>query len=795
MPPFFPPKKSPIRFNSANASLWTMVRVCLTVGFLSSGLVEGLNAADLASYVDPLIGTEGKGTEYGGTVPSVGEPFASVYFSPMTRLNAVSVAAYNHLDSRLIGFIATRQPAVWMGDYGQLTLSPGIGLVQIDPILRSRPILRETEKPTPERYSVTTGTGDADSISTDMASARSSGILRVQFPNSPAPHMILDVSRAYGKPEQAALAGVKDYAPANALRRSSQFPADGYVRIEPEKKRIVCWNSDRQSRQLGPLALPNFKGWYVVEFSQPFKAYGVYTGVETADGKMEAKADALGAYVYFPDGTKEVVVRVGASLISEAQAKQNLASQIPGWAVEPVAKATRQAWNDVLGRIEIQSPNEDWKKIFYTAMYRASQFPRELTESGKYYSAFDDKVHDGSAFTDFSLWDTYRAQFPLMTLVAPELAGAMVDSLLHAYREGGWLPLWSNPAETNIMVGSPAEVVIATALAAGLPFDLKLAREAIIHQAFTPPDTDEKNRWGDRATGPNGWPVEARGGLTNYMNLGYVAADKTSESVSRTLDYSFADWCSARTLRAAGDEKTAKLLEARQANYKKLFDAEWAANAKTPDVTGYFGPRNADGSWLRKAGANFTETSPTEALFAVPHDIEGVIQLLGGRPAFAQRLDHYFNAAKAFRFDNEPAHHVPYLWNYADHPEKTQEIVRKTLTGQYHTSWSGYAGNEDCGQMSAWFVLSSLGIYPVNPASGRYDLGAPLWNEASLKIGAPYKPAVFTVKAVNQSLENRYVKTVSLNGKVLNRLWVTHQEIVAGGTLEFVMSATPANGK
>lgn len=766
--------------------------------------ILGLAASpDPVSYVNPLIGTEGKGTEYGGTIPSVGVPFANVYWSPQTRLNGISVAAYNHLDPKLIGFIATRQPAVWMGDYGQFTISPGIGEPEPNPLARARPIRRETEKATPFLYQVATGTSDSDTILSSVSSGQLAAVLSFTFPVGAAPNVVIDASRAYGKAEQAGAEKLGDsgYGLRGGLGRSSQFPADGFVRIEPERRRIIGWNSDRQSRHLGSLALPNFKGWFVIEFSQPFLGFGTYTGSSISGdlvskaGEKEATADAVGAFVKFASLSTPLIARVGTSLISLNQAEANLKAEVPGWNLDALADSTHSKWNEILGRITVDSPNEDWKKVFYHAMYRVHQFPRKFSESGQYYSAFDDRIHVGDSYNDYSLWDTYRTHFPLTTLTVPERIGPMIQSLLNMYREGGWLPLWPNPSETNIMVGSPAEVVIATASAYGFKdFDVPLAEAAVKHQAFTPPDHDTEYGWPDRGTWHGSPPMEARGGLTNYEALGYVAGDKTMEAVSRTLDFAFADWCSAQFLRSVGDETNAAKLLQRSSNWKNLWDPTWSladTGLKSTQAVGFFRPRKADGSWMNYQGFLYTETNPIEAFFAVPHDISKLIEIAGGRESFSERLSDFFYVAKRHRHDNEPSHHIPYLWNYAGRPDETQKIVRGVLLDKYRTTPRGYAGNEDCGQMSAWYVMSSLGLYPVNPVSGRFDLGAPLWDKATIRIGPPFKPTEFTIIAHNQGPKNLYVQSVRLNGKPLDRLYVTQDEIVKGGTLEFEMSDKP----
>jgi len=485
-------------------------------------------------------------------------------------------------------------------------------------------------------------------------------------------------------------------------------------------------------------------------------------------------------------GQVSLMARVGTSFIGVEQARENLRREIPDWDLERVEAQGRAAWNAQLGRVKVEGRDEDAERVFYTCLYHAHLYPRVFSEYGRYYSAFDDAVHAGDcAYNDYSLWDTFRALHPLLTLTAPERVGPMVTSLLQMYREGGWLPLWPNPGYTGMMIGSPADPVIADAWQKGLRgFDLALAYEAVRKSAMVPQAGDAEKKWPNvgpfgSGLGCNGARPETRGGLTGYMALGYVPADTCLESSSRTLEYAFEDGCDALLARAAGHADDAALFEARSKNYRNVIK------------DGRLWARTAAGGWIvPKVEVDITEGDAWSYLFCAMHDVPGLVSQFGGREAFIAKLDENFASHNVH--GNEPQHHYPYLYDYVGQPWKTQALVREYLTTQYRNAGSGgYDGDEDCGQMSAWYVFSALGFYPVAPGSGEYAVGSPLFDEAEIVIGAPYAPARFKVVAKNQSPDNRYIRSASLNGRPLTRPFLRHADIVKGGTLVFEMGPEP----
>lgn len=704
-------------------------------------------AREPVDYVNPLIGTDGilSISVYGGMIPGVTRPFGMIQWTAMTNQNRIGQCPYRYRDKKIIGFIGTRQPAVAMGDYGGVSLMPGTGPVEHRFDQRGIAYSHKDEVTTPYYYSVVFG-----GFRAELAAHERSSIIRFEFPDAENPHLVVDASRSPG------------------------FP--GMVEVDLEGRRVRGWNSDRYSASLGP-PLPNFKGYFVIEFDRPLEGCGTYAGEAVTQGATQQSGDLIGAYVTFPHGTREVIARIGTSLISFERAEANLGAEAPGWDFEALKDTTRRAWNDQLSRIMVEGGDEDMLTIFYTAMYHAHLYPRIFSEYGRYYSAFDDKAHQGVAYNDYSLWDTFRAEHPLLILTATERVSDMVTSLLQSYREGGWLPKWPNPTYSGIMIGSHADSMIADAWVKGIrDFDLDLAFEATRHNALDPPEGDREKRWGDR----DPWTsVESRGGLSWYLELGYVPADKTAESVSRTLEFAYDDFCVAQLAKAAGAEGDYETLMAHSGNYKNLYHK------------GFMRGRNADGSWAK---GGFTEGLKWHYMFLAMQDIPGMIDLMGGPDKVESRLDRiflpYIRLAR-YNHANEPSHHYPYLYDYVGSPWKTQREVAHVVDTFYWNRPFGLIGNDDCGQTSAWYIFGSIGFYPVTPGTDLYAIGSPRWEKVEIRIGKPYPDATFTVIAKNQSKKNIYIQSATLNGEPLDTPFLRHHQIIDGGELVFVMGPRP----
>ncbi len=645
--------------------------------------IEGIARTGYAD-VDPMIGTEGKGSEYGGMMPMAGVPFGSMNLVPVTRTNGVSRTSFNALDGNLLGFILTRQPAIWMGDWGPVR----IWLPEPLPI--------------------------------EDIEAR--------------PHLV-------------------------------KVKAGGMTYELTASANVACIRSD-----------------------DPFLARALPGRGSTTERTQRTSTQPIpGFKCHFASVHSDRTLKVAVSLIEPEEAEKSLRGT---GGFDDVAAFSRSEWERYFSRVSIDAP-KDVKKIFYTGLYRTLLYPREITERGRYYSAMDDSVHEGTSYTCFSLWDTYRAQHPLLTLIAPDRVDGMMQSLVNMYREGGWLPLWSNPGYTGQMIGGPAEVTLAEAYVKGFRgFDVKGAWEAVLKNATVPQVGDLDRRWPGTLHDPPG-PPETRAGLTSYMKNGYVAADKTNESVSRTLDYALDDNAVADFASALGRKKEERFFRARAKSYTNLWNS----------AAGGFLPRDTAGEWIDPSTLTYrnkayTETDPQTARWCVPHDVAGLVELMGGKDVFVRELDAFFDKG-FFRKDavgnksvhgNETAHHVAYMYNRVGEYDRTCRRVRAILRRCYSADRRGFDGNEDCGQMSAWYVFSALGFYPLDPSSGEYELGSPLVRSATLRFSAPYGRAELRIETKNHSPERWRVRRVTLNGRELADRRIRHSDIVKGGTLVFEMA-------
>ncbi|MDB6085783.1 MAG: alpha-mannosidase [Gammaproteobacteria bacterium] len=720
---------------------------------MSVGAAFHVSASDATptpvDWVNTFIGTGGGGVEYGGTMPLVTTPFGMTNWTAQTRQNRISVSSYAYEDAYIQGFIGTHQPAIWMGDYGYVTLMPEIDATNFAPEARRLAFTHADEISTPYYYSVKMGPDPAHRIAAEMTASDHAGYLRF----------------AYAKGAHAGL-----------LIEATRPGIQGFVKVDAGKQEVVGFNPDRMDATLGPLTLPNFKGYFVVRFKQPFATKTVYEGVLMWPGKDEVQGINVGAFVTFDTARSPVVeVQVGTSFISIEQARANLDAEMPGWNFESVRDALKSTWNRKLGIATVEGATDDQRRIFYSGLYHALLYPKLFSEQGRYYSAFDDTVHAGTSYTAYSIWDTFRAQNSLLTLFAPERIDGMVQALLQDYTQGGWMPKWPNPSYTNIMIGTHADSLVAEAIVKGFKgFDYELAYQAVYKDAMTPPDGDTTRRWFDREPHT---PYEARAGLTYAKKLGYLPAEEIAESASSTLEEAYDDYAVAQVAKAAGKSAEYAFFLARSTNYKKLFNP----------MRGFMQARNSDGTWASPEDG-WTEGNEWVYLFAALHDVPGVVQLLGGRKAAAAKLDQHFDGGHNHH-DNEPSHHYGYLYDYMGQPSKTQARVREIAQAAYSNSPNGVLGNEDCGQMSAWYIFTAMGFYPINPASAEYVMGSPLFQRVSLNLP---NGKTFVISAPNNSAQNVYVQSVTLNGAPLRIPVITYAQIEAGGKLDFVMGPGPS---
>jgi predicted alpha-1,2-mannosidase len=725
--------------------------LCIVVACFIPAAAEAIDH-DSVFFVDTLVGTQKSAIGYGGTMPFVAPPFAMTDWTAQTRQNKISITSYNYDDQAISGFIGTHQPAIWMGDYGYVTIMPQTGPLRTTPDSRKMPFKHSTEKARPDYYAVALGAGSGNELRVEMTATERCAMFRFRFPKSAVARVLVEASRA----------GVPGYAAINA--RSGE---------------ITGYNPDRMDAHLGPSKLSNFKGYFVIQFRQTplnAKTYGM---------EQEKASSSRGAYAEFKSG-EIVEARVGTSFLSIDQARDNLKNEMPQWDFDEVRQRLRTAWNEKLSRMQVDGATEKEKIRLYTALYHALLYPRIFSEGGRYYSAFDDRVHEGESYTAYSIWDTFRAENSLLTLLAPERVDGMITALLQNFKEGGWMPKWPNPGYTNIMIGTHADSLVSEAMRKGFGgFDRDVAWQAVYKDAMTPPDGDTTRRWSDREEHT---PYEARAGLTYYKQLGYIPTDKTDEASSSTLEDSYDDWCVAQIAKVLDHDEDYRFFLHRSLNDRSLYNpAIGLMNGKTSD--GKWAPLGgAQDSPVNRSISGWTEGDAWVYTWSALHDQAGLLQLMGSAEAYDAKLDLHFNGGHNVH-RNEPSHHYGYLYDFGGQPWKTQRKVRQIAAKEYGYGPGGLDGDDDCGQMSAWLLFTAMGFYPVNPASGDYMIGSPLYRGISLKLD---NGKTFRVEAENNSETNVYIQSATLDDKPLEIPVITWEQIQSGTTLHFVMGPRPS---
>lgn len=716
-------------------------------------------AQHLADLPDPLVGTDSKyELSHGNTYPAIFLPYAMAAWTPQTGEGGWP---YQYAKDNIRGFRMTHRPSAWTIDWGSFSLMPGTGPVKFLPDQRGSKFQHANETSRAYRYDVTL---DDYRTRVSMVPSVHGGLLRFAFPKGEPAWVVLDAGNGGSS-----------------------------VEIHPESRRITGTNSltAREAR-------PGFHVYFVAEFDQPFASVGTWDIKGARDEARQRSGPHTGAYVTFAPGTAAPVhVRVGTSLISLEQAELALKSEFPKTDLETAAAAARARWDHELAVIDVQGGSADERRTFYTALYHSLQFPRLLNETDAkgatvHYGMYDGQVHPGPMFTDIGFWDVFRAQFPLLTVISPSRDAEILRAMVNTYEEGGWIPTWPNPIERNVMIGTHGDSAVADAYMKNIRgFDAGKAYAAIRKDATLP------------GTGV----FKARLGIEDYLKLGYVPADGgVRESAARTLEYAYDDFCVAQMARALGKTDDYQRFMKQAGNYHNLYDAS----------TGFMRGRNRDGSWLTPFdpldwGGVFTEGNAWQWLWSVQHDVPGLMKLMGGRDAFIAKLDELFSTTTDFKVGgykqvihemteaklggmgqyahvNEPVHHVIYLYNYVNQPWKAQKWAHEVMVRNYKPGPAGWLGDEDNGQMSAWYLFSAMGFYPVNPGQPIYAIGSPLFNKASIRLENGKK---FTVEAPRKSASEIYIQSATLNGRPLDRSWITHSEIENGGTLRFRMGAQP----
>ena len=748
-----------------------------------SGFGQSTKTEDLTQYVNPFIGT----AKMGHTYPGATVPFGSVQLSPDTDTIPYAVngrynkdvykycAGYQYDDTTIVGFSHTHFSGTGHSDLGDFLIMPTTGKLQLNPGTESNPdsgyrsrFSHDKENASPGYYQVHLAD---DNILAELTATTRVGVHQYTFEKDETAHIILD-----------AVAGIYNYDEKNLwtfIRVENDTLVTGY-------RKTSGWARTRTV-------------YFAMSFDKPIQNYGSkrydkkpYRGFwrkfNQEENFPEIAGEQVKMYFDFEMKAKEKLgIKFAISPVSTAGAIANMNSETPNWDFEATKEQARVTWNKELAKVAIPDEDIDQKTNFYTAMYHAFLGPTEYMDVDGTYRGLDMNVHEADDFvnyTSFSLWDTYRALHPLFNIMQPKRNSDMVKSMLSHYDQSvhKMLPVWSHYANENwCMIGYHSVSVIADAIVKGnTGFDTKRALDAMVQTA--------KTSYYD--------------GLEHYMKMGYVPEDKNGASVSKTLEYAYDDWAIAQAAKKIGDDKVYQEFGERAGYFKNVFDAK----------TNFMRPKLSDGTFkagfdeLDTHGQGFIEGNSWNYSLYVPHAPDEMITMMGGKEKFSVHLDSLFTMDLPDKYientedisregiignyvhGNEPSHHVAYLYNWTRTPWKTQQKVRNILDLKYQPKIDGLSGNDDFGQMSAWYIFSSLGFYPVAPGSTEYALGSPSVEKAVLKID---KTTNFTVLAKNQSAKNVYVKKVQLNGKDLVKPFITHQDILNGGTLVFSMSDHP----
>ena len=720
-------------------------------------------ANGVTRFVKIAIGTGG----HGHTYPGATVPFGMMQLSPDTYNQGWDwCSGYNASDTSIMGFSHTHLSGTGIGDMLDILLMPCTGPVKTIPGSRENPeegyrsrFSHDDEVAIPGYYSVLLRDYQ---IRAELSATARAGIHRYIFPASATSHFILDLEHGYAS------------SPGSVLWANCKLVGNDTI---VGGRSIARWAKGREI-------------YFAMKFSRPFDKVEMQADGHTApDPQTEIQGKSLKCVLHYATKSQEtILVKTGISGISAENALRNLDAEIPGWDFDHVSSQALTEWEQALSRIQVEGGTQPQKEIFYTSLYHSMLAPTLFDDVDGRYRGMDGAIHQLSPgthnYSTFSLWDTYRACHPLFTLAQPERVSDLANCLIRMAHESPiGMPVWPLQAkETECMSGYHSAVVIAEAIQKGFAgIDVPSAWQSAKKQAS---ESTYK-------------------GLPLYRKYGYIPCDLEAESIGKSMDYAYDDWAVARIAQAAGEHEDAAFYRKRALNYRNLYDAK----------TGFVRPRLAGGDWAEPFAPNemghskkwrdFTESNPWQATFAVQHDPQGLANLMGGRQMLIQKLDGIFHASSAeppdapddiagligqYAHGNEPSHHIAYLYMYAGAPWQTQERVRELLETMYSNQPDGLAGNEDCGQMSAWYVMSAMGFYPVDPVSGNYVFGTPLFDKVSIDLGNGRQ---FTLEAERTSPEDKYIHSLALNGKPQSRLWFSHSAIAQGGHFVLKMANKP----
>jgi predicted alpha-1,2-mannosidase len=719
-------------------------------------------ALDPVEYVNPLMGTQSlHNLSNGNTYPAICRPWGMNFWTPQTGKMGDGWA-YTYTAEKIRGFKQTHQPSPWMNDYGQFSIMPVTGKTVFNEDERASWFSHKAETSKPYYYSVYLADYD---VTTEITTTERAAHFQITFPDNEKSSIIIDA-----------------------------FDKGSYIKIIPSENKIIGYTT----RNSGGVP-ENFKNYFVLQFDKPFATNSTWTDKTLTKDKLESTGLHVGAVVEFKTQKGEKVnIKVASSFISAEQAELNLKNELGQATFDETVEQSKNEWNKVLGRITIEDDNQEKVKTFYSCLYRTVCFPQKQYEIDKngnivHYSPYNGKVLPGYMFAGTGFWDTFRALYPLLNLFYPSINKEMQEGLVNDYKEGGFLPEWSSPGFRNVMVGNNSASVVSDAYMKGLRgYDINTLYEALVHGAN------------------NEGPMDAVGrkGVSYYNTLGYVPYDvKINENAARTLEYAYDDFAIWKLAKALGrPNNEIKLFEKRMLNYKNVF---------SPEI-GLMSGRNKDGSFPAKFnplkwGDAFTEGNSWHYSWSVFHDIQGLINLMGGEKAFTAKLDAVFTTPPVFddtyygsviheiremqimnmgqyAHGNQPIQHMIYLYNYAGEPWKTQYWSREVMNRLYKPTPDGYCGDEDNGQTSAWYIFSAMGFYPVCPATDEYVLGAPLFKKTTIQFENKKQ---LIINAPDNSEANRYVDKLKWNNSKHEKNYITHFNLLEGGELNFEMTSSP----
>ena len=719
-------------------------------------------ATNYADYVNPLIGTQST-YEFssGNTYPAIARPWGMNFWTPQTGKMGDGWQ-YMYTATKIRGFKQTHQPSPWINDYGQFSIMPVVGEPVFDENKRASWFSHKGEEAKAYYYKVYLAEYD---VVTELVPTERAALFRFTFPENEHSYVVIDA-----------------------------FDKGSYVKIDAANNRIIGYSTKNSG------GVPdNFKNYFVIEFDKPFTYKATVADSCISVGKAEQEANHAGAIIGFATRKGEKVhARVASSFISQAQALENL-KELGNDSFDVLVEKGKTAWNEALGRIEVEGGNLDQYRMFYSCLYRSLLFPRkfyEIDANGQvvHYSPYNGQVLPGYMYTDTGFWDTFRCLFPLLNLAYPSINKEIQEGLVNTYKESGFFPEWASPGHRGCMVGNNSASVLVDAYMKGVKVDdLKTLYEGLLH--------------GTKNVHPE---VSSTGrlGYEYYNKLGYVPCDvKIHENAARTLEYAYDDWCIYKLAKELKrPKKEIKLFAERAMNYKNLFDSE----------TKLMRGKKENGEFMKpfsplKWGDAFTEGNSWHYTWSVFHDPQGLIDLMGGDKAFVSMLDSVFSVPPVFddsyygfviheiremtvmnmgnyAHGNQPIQHMIYLYNYAKQPWKAQYWLRQVMNKMYTPTPDGYCGDEDNGQTSAWYVFTALGFYPVCPGSNEYVVGAPLFKKATIHLE---NGKDVTIEAPLNSEENLYIKEMKLNGKSYTHNYFSHEDLVNGAKIQIEMSNLP----